>query len=53
MYRRISRLLRAKTSISSLASRAKMSMSNLANRAKMSMSNPAIESEDEYVESRD
>ena len=30
-----------------------MSMSNLANRAKMSMSNPAIESEDEYVESRD
>ena len=50
---RISWLLRAKTSISSLASRAKMSMSNLANRAKMSMSNPAIESEDEYVESRD
>ena len=48
---RISWLLRAKTSISSLASRAKMSMSNLANRAKMSMSNPAIESEDEYVES--
>ena len=39
---RISWLLRAKTSISSLASRAKMSMSNLANRAKMSMSNPAI-----------
>jgi hypothetical protein len=45
--------MRAKTSMSSLASRAKMSMSNLANRAKMSMSNPAIESEDEYVESRD
>ena len=48
---RISWLLRAKTSISSLASRAKMSMSNLANMAEMNMSNPAIESEDEYVES--
>ena len=40
---RISWLLRAKTSISSLASRAKMSMSNLANwRAKTSMSSLAI-----------
>ena len=28
-----------------------MSMSNLANMAEMNMSNPAIESEDEYVES--